>query len=72
MDAADGGEISEYLKGTILDGAPLMAVSAVTGEGIPDLLAAIENIAQQVQERSVEGYARLPIDRCLPLPVLAL
>ncbi|MGI6467706.1 MAG: selenocysteine-specific translation elongation factor [Syntrophomonadaceae bacterium] len=56
-------EISEYLKGTILDGAPLMAVSAVTGEGIPDLLAAIENIAQQVQERSAEGYARLPIDR---------
>lgn len=40
-----------------------MAVSAVTGEGIPDLLAAIENIAQQVQERSAEGYARLPIDR---------
>ena len=31
----------------------------VTGEGIPDLLAAIENIAQQVQERSAEGYARL-------------
>ena len=56
-------EISEYLKGTILEGAPLIVVSAVTGEGIPDLLAAIENIAQQVQERSAEGYARLPIDR---------
>ena len=34
-----------------------MAVSAVTGEGNSDLLAAIENIAQQVQERSAEGYA---------------
>jgi len=60
-------EVSEYLKGTILEGAPLIAVSAVTGEGIPQLLAAIESIAQQVQERSAEGYARLPIDRAFTI-----
>ncbi len=60
-------EVSEYLKGSILEGAPIIAVSAVTKEGIPQLLAAIESIAEQVQERSAEGYARLPIDRAFTI-----
>ena len=52
-------EISEYLKGDP-GWSTLMAVSAVTGEGIPDLLAAIENIAQQVQERALRAMPACP------------
>lgn len=60
-------EIRDYLQGTILQGAPILAVSALSREGIPDLLAAIEAIAEKVQERNAEGYARLPIDRAFTI-----
>ncbi len=60
-------EIREYLQGTILEGAPVMAVSALSGRGIPELLAAIEKVAEDVQQRNAEGYARLPIDRAFTI-----
>jgi selenocysteine-specific elongation factor len=56
-------EIKEYIDKTILKGAPLVAVSAITGEGIPDLLAALDKLALEVKEKPAVGQARLPIDR---------
>ena len=56
-------EINEYVAGTILKGAPIVAVSAVTGEGIPELLETIERVASTITERAITGKARLPIDR---------
>jgi selenocysteine-specific elongation factor len=56
-------EIQEYVNTSILKGCPLAAVSAVTGEGLPELLQTIEEMAVQVQEKPVFGQARLPIDR---------
>ena len=58
-------EIKEYLAGTALKNSPMIAVSAVSGEGIKQLLEEIENIAAQVEEKPVMGQARLPIDRVL-------
>lgn len=60
-------EIHEHLQGTILHCAPILAVSALSREGIPELLSAIEAIAEEVQERNAEGYARLPIDRAFTI-----
>jgi len=56
-------EIREYIEAGILKGAPIVAVSAVTGEGIPELLCAIEAVAESVVEKPILGHARLPIDR---------
>jgi selenocysteine-specific elongation factor len=56
-------DIREYIEGTILKGSPIMAVSAVTGEGIPELLQTIEKVAATVVEKPILGHARLPIDR---------
>ncbi len=56
-------EIREYLAGTILKQAPIMAVSAVNGDGMPELLEMIGRLAEETEERSAFGYARLPIDR---------
>jgi selenocysteine-specific elongation factor len=56
-------EIKEYLAGTALKNSPMIAVSAVSGEGIKQLLEEIEKIAAQVEEKPVLGQARLPIDR---------
>lgn len=56
-------EIREYIDTGILKGAPIIAVSALTGEGIPELLDMIETVAASVEEKPILGHARLPIDR---------
>lgn len=56
-------EIAETIKGTTLAGASIVAVSAVTGEGLPALLAAIDRILESATPRPDRGRPRLPIDR---------
>ncbi len=56
-------EIREFVKGTFLEEAAIVPVSSTTGEGIPGLVAEIDRLAQEVEERSPEGLLRLPIDR---------
>lgn len=61
-------EIRQYIDKSILKGAPLIPVSAVSGQGLDELMAAIEAMAAEVQEKPVFGYARLPIDRVFTMP----
>lgn len=56
-------EVTEVVRETFLNNAPILPVSAVTGEGIPELISAIDALANDVEERSSEGLFRLPIDR---------
>ena len=56
-------DIRQYIDAGILKGAPIVAVSAITGEGIPELLGTIETVAASVVEKPILGHARLPIDR---------
>lgn len=56
-------EVREYINTTILKDAPVIAVSAVSKEGIPELIELIEKLASEVEEKSAFGQARLPIDR---------
>lgn len=57
-------EIRRETRGTILETAPLVRVSAARGSGIDELKARIAETALGMPEReSAEGKARLPIDR---------
>ncbi len=56
-------DIEEVLKGTALEGAPMVMTSAVTGEGLADLVAAIERLLQSTPPRRDIGKPRLPVDR---------
>jgi selenocysteine-specific elongation factor SelB len=56
-------EIAEFVSGTFLDGAPIVAVSSRTGEGIDELRAALASTASIVRPRADLHIARLPIDR---------
>jgi len=56
-------EVREFVKGTFLEGTAILPVSSTSGEGIPDLVAEVDRLAQAVEERSSEGLLRLPIDR---------
>jgi selenocysteine-specific elongation factor len=56
-------EIEELVKDTVLSGAPVLAVSALTGDGLPELVAAIDVILDEIEPRADLGRPRLPIDR---------
>ncbi len=56
-------EVQEALKGTFLEGAPLVRFSAVTGAGTAELLAALAELAEQVPPKPAQGIFRLPVDR---------
>jgi selenocysteine-specific elongation factor len=56
-------EIEELVAGSFLEGAPIVAVSSVTGAGLDELRRQLERVAADVPPRDVSGYLRLPIDR---------
>ena len=56
-------EAKEALKGTFLEGAPVLTFSAVTGKGKDELLASLADLAAQVAPKPGRGIFRLPIDR---------
>jgi len=57
-------EVEEFLRGTFLDRpSPVVAVSSLTGSGLPELKQALITVAAEVQPRDSLAIARLPIDR---------
>ncbi|MCJ7655293.1 MAG: selenocysteine-specific translation elongation factor, partial [Dehalococcoidia bacterium] len=56
-------EIDELIKSTTLAEAPVVAVSAVTGEGLPDLVLTIDRLLISAEPRKDVGRPRLLIDR---------
>ena len=56
-------EVAELVENSFLKDAPVIAVSAKTGEGIDELKATLRSISAQIPERKNETIARLPIDR---------
>ncbi|MBI1885359.1 MAG: selenocysteine-specific translation elongation factor [Chloroflexi bacterium] len=56
-------DAAEVVGGTTLEGAPVLTCSAVTGEGLDEMVAAIEaELAQTPAKRDI-GRPRLPVDR---------
>jgi selenocysteine-specific elongation factor len=55
-------EVTEALEGTALEGAPVLPVSATTGEGLDDLVAALDAMLEGAPPPA-EGRARLFVDR---------
>jgi len=56
-------EVIEIVKDTFLKDAPILPVSSITREGIPELISAFDRLSKEVEERSTDGLFRLPIDR---------
>jgi selenocysteine-specific elongation factor len=56
-------ETRELVKGSFLADAPIVPVSARTGNGLEALLDAIGGAARVAPERGADGPVRLPIDR---------
>ena len=56
-------DVADYLSETFLANAPMVEVSAVSGEGIPALKEVLEDLAGRVPDRDRGHFFRLPIDR---------
>jgi len=56
-------EIEEFVRGSFLEGAPIVPVSARTGAGLDELKAALLRVAHDVPEKDLTRHFRLPIDR---------
>ncbi|MDM7994435.1 MAG: selenocysteine-specific translation elongation factor [Acidobacteriota bacterium] len=60
-------EVAETMEGSFLENAPILAVSAKTGEGIDGLKKAIHDMAAAVPLRPSNRLLRLPIDRAFSI-----
>lgn len=56
-------DIMETVQGTILEGQPIIPVSARTGQGLDQLVAALTELLSQHPPRPDIGSPRLPVDR---------
>ena len=56
-------EIHQRVEGSFLEGKPIMAVSAFTGQGIPELKEALRLLVHKASEKSMRVPFRLPVDR---------
>jgi selenocysteine-specific elongation factor len=56
-------EIEEFVAGSFLERAPIVAVSSITGAGIAELRDELARAAASASIKDASNYFRLPIDR---------
>jgi selenocysteine-specific elongation factor len=56
-------DVTEFLSNTFLSEAPIVEVSSVTSAGLEELIRAIDTLVQEVPEREIGHFFRLPVDR---------
>lgn len=60
-------DVSKMVVGSFLEGAPVIGVSATTGQGLTELKSELMVLAEGIPPRDRSGFARLPIDRSFAL-----
>ena len=60
-------EVEELIKSTRLAGSPVVAVSAVNGDGMSDLVSSIDRTLASAEPRKDVGRPRLMIDRAFTI-----
>ncbi len=60
-------DVEEFLASTRYADAPIVMVSGVTGEGLPELLAELDRLGSQVPPRLSYPATRMPVDRVFSL-----
>ena len=56
-------DVRNFITGTFLDGAPIVAVSAANGQGLDRFVATLESLCAKVPSRESGAIFRLPVDR---------
>lgn len=61
-------EVRDFVAGSFLEEAPIVAVSSRSGAGLDELKLQLARLAQQADEKRREGPFRLPVDRVFTVP----
>jgi len=56
-------DVAEFLVGTFLENAPIVPLSAATGEGIEEFKKVLTRLVEEAEARSSDGPFRLSVDR---------
>ncbi len=56
-------DVRAHLRGTPLAGVPLLSVSALGGQGLPELRSALDATLAGAEGHQDRGFVRLPVDR---------
>ncbi len=56
-------DIEEFVTDTFLEGALVLPVSSNTGQGIPELIEALDGVCSTIPDRAYSDIFRLPVDR---------
>src|SRR5712692_4912009 len=60
-------EVDEFVRGSFLESAPVVAVSSTTGQGMEELRAVLQKIGEAAIEKDASRYFRLPLDRAFSM-----
>lgn len=57
-------DVAQLVRGSFLENAPVIEVSAKTGAGIQELKTVIQQLVRSIEPKPDKGVFRMPIDRC--------
>ncbi len=60
-------EVDEFVRGSFLENAPVIAVSSTTGQGIDDLRNELKKMGAEIAAKDTSRFFRLPIDRAFSM-----
>ncbi len=60
-------EVRDYLKSTFLGHSPIVRVSALSGDGVPELVETLKTLCAGVEPKDASQIFRLPVDRCFTM-----
>jgi selenocysteine-specific elongation factor len=56
-------EVANFLRGTFLEGAPILPLSNVTGEGFDSFLESLWDLVRAIKPKRTDGVFRMPLER---------
>ncbi|WP_169253635.1 selenocysteine-specific translation elongation factor [Brevibacterium sp. 'Marine'] len=60
-------QVSAQLRGTTLELAPIVTVSATTGQGLPELISVLDEVTASAEPPTTSGRVRLWVDRAFTI-----
>src|SRR5882724_8446982 len=60
-------EVEDFVRGSFLEDAPIIAISSRTGAGIEELKEVLADLAARVEPKITSAVPRLPVDRAFSI-----
>jgi selenocysteine-specific elongation factor len=60
-------EVEDFVKGSFLEGMPILPISSRTGAGLDDLKQALLKLAATIPQKTTSATPRLPVDRAFSI-----